>query len=317
MLLSGGPACSCPNAQPELAPPVGLAPAFQVRFDMTGITQPGVVRVISRGCNSIGTQCYRNDPSFPTADAVAEVSVLLGLNSALATPPSAALTVRGSLDANNDAPVVANSDVATRAITIDTAGPVVNGDRMRLSSTPGTPGAASMITGDPSLSGADFDKDSMFVSVFGMDRATYRAQPAAVRVTCGGDCGPAIQTAVFKSPGRVIWLDGDVAIGSETILGSPPDEPVMIVVRGNLTVSANLQLHGVLYLQEAQAGVPITWTTNAGSTTIHGAVVAETSLSLHGAPTIVFNPGVLRTINLTQGSLVRIPGSWRDFTPGG
>jgi hypothetical protein len=222
--------------------------------------------------------------------------------------------VRGSLDVNNDAPVIANSDVATRAVTIDTGGPVVNGDRMRLSSTPGTPGPASMITGDPSLSDPSFDSNRMFVSVFGMDRDTYRAQPAAVRVTCGGDCGPAIATAVVNNPGRVIWLDGDVTIGSNTVLGSPPDEPVMIVMRGNLTVSANLQLHGVIYLQEA-VGVT-TWTTNAGNTTIHGAVVAESDLAMHGAPTIVFNPGVLRTINLTQGSLVRIPGSWRDFAPG-
>jgi len=315
MLLANGPTCSCPNAPPNLAAPVGLAPTFQVRFDATGVAQPGVVRVISRGCNSIGKQCYRDEPGFPTADAVAEVSVLLGLNSALATPPAAALTVRGSLDANNDAPVIANSDVATRAITIDAGGPLVNGDRMRLSSTPGTPGPASIIASDPSLS--TFDGDRMFVSVFGMDRATYRAQPAAVRVTCGADCGPAIATAVANNPGRVIWLDGDVAIGSNTVLGSPPDEPVLILLRGNLTVSANLQLHGVLYLQETDPATPITWTTNAGSTTVHGAVVAEGGLAMHGAPTIIFNPGVLRTINLTQGSLVRIPGSWRDFTPGG
>ena len=312
MLLSNGPSCSCPNAQPNLVTPVGLAPTFQIWFE-TDIGQPGVVRLRSRGCNSIGKQCYRDD--FATmADAVAEVSVLLGLNSALATPPAAALTVRGTLDANNDAPVVANSDVATRAITIDAGGPVLNGDRMRVSSTPGTPGPASMIASDTSL--ATLDADRMFASVFGMDRATYRAQPAAVRVTCGADCGPAIATAVANNPGRVIWLDGDIAVGSNTVLGSPPDEPVMIVLRGNLTVSANLQLHGVLYLQEADPAAPITWTTNAGSTTIQGAVVAEGGLAMHGTPTIVFNPGVLRTINLTQGSLVRIPGSWRDFAPG-
>jgi hypothetical protein len=35
-----------------------------------------------------------------------------------------------------------------------------------------------------------------------------------------------------------------------------------------------------------------------------------------GTPTIVFNPAVLRTINLTQGSMVRVPGSWRDFAAG-
>jgi hypothetical protein len=82
-------------------------------------------------------------------------------------------------------------------------------------------------------------------------------------------------------------------------------------------VSDTLQLFGVLYLRNG-AGNNSSWTTNAGSTLIQGAVVVEGNLSMAGAaaPTIVFNPGVLRAINLNQGSLVRIPGSWRDFEAG-
>ena len=76
-------------------------------------------------------------------------------------------------------------------------------------------------------------------------------------------------------------------------------------------MSDNLQLFGVLYLHGG--GGANTWTTTAGTTLIEGAVVGEGNLSVVGAPTIVFNPAVLRTINLKQGSLVRIPGSWRDF----
>ena len=34
--------------------------------------------------------------------------------------------------------------------------------------------------------------DRMFVSVFGMDRDTYRSQPAAVQVTCAGCCAATI-----------------------------------------------------------------------------------------------------------------------------
>ena len=44
--------------------------------------------------------------------------------------------------------------------------------------------------------------------------------------------------------------------------------------------------------------------------------LAQYASELQGAPTIVFDPGVLRIVNLTQGSLVRIPGSWRDFAAG-
>ncbi|HEU5297475.1 MAG TPA: PilX N-terminal domain-containing pilus assembly protein [Burkholderiaceae bacterium] len=312
MLLGAGTTCSCPTAgPPALAPPVGgLAPTFQVRFDTTGIAQAGVVRATATGCSNIGTQCFA--ASANSADAVAEVSVLLGLNSALATPPAAALTVRNTLNLNNRAVTIVNADVPSRGITIDAGGPLVNDGSVRLSSVPGTPGSASALANDTSL--ADLGNgDRMFVSVFGMDRNTYRAQPAAVPVTCSADCGVDIGIAVAKNPGRVIWVQGPATISSAQVLGTEA-QPVMLVVQGDLTASANLQLFGVLYLHGG--GGANTWTTAVGSTLVQGAVVAEGDLSVDGTPTIVFNPAVLRTINLTQGSLVRIPGSWRDFAAG-
>jgi hypothetical protein len=315
ILLEDGGRCSCPDAgAPALIVPVGgLVPTFQLRFDTAGIAQPGVVRVTSKGCSSIGSECYQ--PALAGADAVAEVSVLLGLNSALATPPAAALTVRGTLDVNGTALTVVNTDVPTRGITIDAGGPIQNGANLRLSSVPGTPGSASVLASDPSLSALP-SGDRMFVSVFGMDRATYRSQPAAVQVTCAGSCGTAINAAISQNPGRVIWVQGPATIESTMVWGTA-DQPVMVVVQGDLSVSSNLQLFGVLYLRNG-AGDDSSWTTNAGSTLIQGAVVVEGNLSMAGAtsPTIVFNPGVLSTINLKQGSLVRIPGSWRDFEAG-
>ena len=317
ILLEDGGRCSCPDAgAPALIVPVGgLVPTFQLRFDTVGIAQPGVVRATSKGCSSIGSECYQPWPTG--ADAVAEVSVLLGLNSALATPPAAALTVRGTLDVNGTALTVVNTDVPTRGVAIDAGGPIQNGANLRLSSVPGTPASASVLASDPSLQAPAMPNgDRMFVSVFGMDRDTYRSQPAAVQVTCAGSCGAAINAAISRNPGRVIWVQGPATIESTMVWGTA-DQPVMLVVQGDLTVSSGLQLFGVLYLRNG-VGDDSSWTTNAGSTLIQGAVVAEGNLSMAGAtsPTIVFNPGVLSTINLKQGSLVRIPGSWRDFEAG-
>jgi len=308
MLLPDGARCSCPVAGlPSLIVPVGgLAPTFQVRFET--IAQPGVVRAVSRGCNSIGSQCYVA-PGVDASDAVAEVSVLLGLNSALATPPNAALTVRNALNLTGSAPTIVNADVPSRGTTIDAGGLITNDGAVRLSGLPGTPGSASVIASDTSLSSLDGDR--MFVSLFGMDRDTYRTQPAAVQVPCAGSCTTAINTAVSQNPGRVIWVQGSATIDSAQVWGTTA-QPVMLVVQGNLTVSDNLQLVGVLYLHGG-AGTN-TWTTTGGSTLIQGAVVGEGNLTVAGNPTVVFNPTVLRTINLTQGSMVRIPGSWRDFT---
>jgi hypothetical protein len=309
VLLSAGAQCSCPAVgAPNLIVPVGLAPTFQVQFQ-TGIGQPGIVRAVSRGCSSIGKQCYDAMPGNAPADAVTEVSVLLGLNSALATLPSAAVTAGGTVNLNGAASRITNTDVPSRGTTINSGGPVVNADAAHFISSPGTPGAGSILASDPTLLALNADR--MFVAMFGMDRATYRSQPAAVRVTCAADCGSAIASAVSDNPGRVIWVEGPATIGTEIALGAPGAPPVMLFVQGNLSVSSNLTLNGVLYLHDPSGGT--TWATNAGTTVIQGAVIAEGNLSVTGTPSVVFNPAILRTINLTQGSMVRIPGSWRDF----
>jgi hypothetical protein len=311
MLTSSGDSrCSCPaSGAPSLIEPVALAPTFQLQFET--MAQPGLVRAVSKGCSSIGTQCYAASTKGP-ADAVAQVSVLLGLNSALATPPSAALTARGSVNLNDQAVTVSNADVPSHGITIDAGGPITGRASARITSVPGSPGPASLRESDPSLLSLT-TADRMFKSVFGMDRATYRSQPAIVRVTCSGACDSLIAGKVSDNPGRIIWVQGPATIDSNLVLGSVA-EPVMMVVQGNLTVSANLQLFGVLYLHDASGNT--NWSTTAGSTLIDGAVIAEGNLSITGTPTISFDPNVLRTINLTQGSMVRVPGSWRDFTPG-
>jgi len=311
MWLANGASCSCPGAgAPSLAEPVGLAPTIQLRLDTAGLAQPGLVRVTSRGCSSIGTQCYEASTKG-RADAVAEVSVLLGMNSALATPPAAAITARGTVNLSDNAVTLSNSDLPSNGITIDAGGPVLNANNARITSVPGTPGSASIRASDPSLTALNGDR--LFVSLFGMDRATYRSQPAVVRVTCSGDCDSAIAQAVSANPGRMVWVQGPATIDSNIVLGSAAN-PVMLVVQGNLTVTANLRLVGMLYLFDPSG--TNTWATGAASAVIDGAVVAEGDLTLTGTPTISFDPVVLRTITTTQGSLVRVPGSWRDFTPG-
>ena len=310
MLLPSGPSCSCPAGDPAVIEPVGLAPTIQLRFDTTGLTEPGLVRVLARGCSSIGEQCYAASTKGK-ADAVAETSVLLALNSALATPPSAALTARGTVNLNNEIVTVSNADAST-GITINAGGQVTLAGNARITTVPGTPGKA-IRDEDPSLS-AMTSSDEMFKSVFGMDLATYRSQPAAVRITCAGECSNAIYDAAYDNPGRVIWVQGPVTIGSNLTLGGAGAPPVMLVVQGNLTVAANLTLNGVLYLHDPTA---TTWATNAGTTVVSGAVIVGGNLSITGTPVVRFDPDVLRTINLTQGSMVRVPGSWRDFTVAG
>jgi hypothetical protein len=316
-MLSGNLQCSCPAAgAPSLVEPVGLAPTVQLSF-ASDFAQPGLVRVTARGCNSVGTQCYAGS-TRGAADAVAETSVLLGLNSALATPPRAALTASRSVDLNGGAVTVSNTDVSTHGVTINAGGFVSNAGAARLGSAPGSAGGTGSIRAEDKSfrdsANAFWPGPRVFVSFFGMDRVTYRSQPGAMRIVCSGDCSNAIAAAASANPGRVLWVQGPVSIASNITLGGPGAPPVMLVVEGGLTVSANLQLFGVLYLHDPSGSN--TWTTNAGSTLVDGAVIAEGGLSIIGEPTISFNPNILRRINKAQGSMVRVPGSWRDFAAG-
>ena len=51
----------------------------------------------------------------------------------------------------------------------------------------------------------------------------------------------------------------------------------------------------------------------AGTAQVQGAVVAENSLTVAGTPVVLRQAATLDRLQRQQGSLVRVPGSWRDF----
>jgi hypothetical protein len=54
------------------------------------------------------------------------------------------------------------------------------------------------------------------------------------------------------------------------------------------------------------------WVTT-GSSTVRGALVAEGNVSGAGTPQIVYDRALLESLRLTTGSIVRVPGGWRDY----
>ena len=104
--------CSCLDAAaPTPAVPVGggTNPAFRVCFERVPLdplvpVQQGTVRIVSTGRTRFADLPFVDqpceEPGQGTADdAAATVSVVVALSSALATPPSAALTAVGNLNA--------------------------------------------------------------------------------------------------------------------------------------------------------------------------------------------------------------------------
>ena len=140
---------------------------------------------------------------------------------------------------------------------------------------------------------------------------TYKNQPASVVLTdCATACSVKLRDAVERNPGRIIWVDGDLTLESAVELGPvvpavPPVPPVMIVASGSVRILEPTNIVGLLY---SHANMQ----TYGAGTLVRGAAVAAGNFESEGA-TIEYDPAILKLLNLSSGSLVRVPGSWRDF----
>jgi Tfp pilus assembly protein PilX len=298
-----GWSCSCPTSgAPALTAPVGSGPfpAFSVQF-MAG-AQAGSVRLISTGCTHLAGACLAGSPARP--DATARVEVSVALLAGLRTPPAAALTTRGSVDADGAAFGAHNADPST-GLAIH-AGSTIAASNARVSSAAGAPLSSALLAHDASL--AELSTDRFFASYFGRDKERWKNQSAVTRIVCGSDCAGAIEAAVRSTDGNaLIWIDGDLALNGPATLGSP-EHPVVLVVDGAARLRGAVGVHGVLYSSSLQ------WNdTPAAGALVRGAALSEVDYTGTGRPEFVYDRNVLNMLQTRSGSLARVNGSWRDF----
>lgn len=306
--------CSCPiNGDPAVAmpPTTAVSPAFRVRFT-TFPARPQLVRIEVNGCTKYADSCL-NFAGGQGADneARAYATALLSLKGAVSSTPAAAVTARTTFDVGGSAMKVYNSNPKASGITIQ-AGGVVNRVGLELHTIPGSLSAQSVVENDSTLQFADFlaagksQADAMFVATFGMQRNTYRDQPGAFILDCGGICTAAqVRTAGDQNPGRIIWVNGDLSLDGTDDVGSVTD-PLAIVATGSVTFASNLKVYGLVYSQAA------TWNTS-GTGTIVGAAIGEGSIAGTSTGTVAYDAGILDLLRYRTGSVVIVPGTWKDF----
>jgi hypothetical protein len=326
-------ACSCPQGvapTPALPADGGVRPAFRVCFEAVDPPQPGVVRVVSTGRTRFTDEPCDVRGEGTADDASATVSVVVALGTALATPPSVALTVRGDLSVDDPmrlSPTPSSwwdilqfrRDWMPSGWLAQIGGTAATDDLLP-SDVRGTP-IKALVAVDPAL--GSLTAEQMFTSMFRMRHSTYKTQPAAVVLEdCAVACKDKLLTAWQANPGHILWVEGDMTIESDVNLGSagnpldpldPPD-PVLIVATGNirLAASAAVNIVGLLYSKAAD------WDNGGPSSAeVLGAAVAEGNFVGRdiggGAPWVQYNEAILRRLQLSTGSFVRVPGSWRDF----
>ena len=311
--------CSCPSTgEPVLTLPSATAvhPAFRVRFhQITPLPpappkQPGVIHIEAVGCTRLDAECLKFEGRGVTNEGRAVVSMTVALAGNLASPPLAAVLAGGAV---TGAAKVYNTKISDSGITVHAGGTVawspISVTPSILQSSPGTPAMLSKLESDPSVAPeavAPYSAaDRMFATVFNMWPATFRDQPAALRLTsCGAVCTSTdVNNALILNPRRPIWVPGSLLISSSV---GTPAEPVLLVIGGDLEFVASSTISGLVYMRKSVANV-------SGAGQITGAFIAESDVNAVSSPVFVYDDSVLRALRSETGSFVRVPGSWRDF----
>jgi hypothetical protein len=350
--------CMCPSADTAGLPGVASATAAAQPFFRINITLPNAARedilaIESVGCTRADASCLpAANPQAPAGDAMAIVTALVTLRSALATPPGAPITAAGDINGGDatlgEGPLTArNSDPGKAPFAITggmtfRAGGTVTGNHVA-DTLLGTPAQNSKVSGDFELANLNnvnrlgqtpprTEHDRLFSIVFGMWPDTYRAQPSVVRIDCTGGCTSAdINAKVNLFPGHAIWVNSgtgsgltiDTDIGSapgpadpttQSLLDSEvaPKGPVLLIVEGNLALSGGT-VHGLVYRRKWPAAIAVDWSRGLGNTTILGALISEGNIAAGGGQTVVYDAALLNRLHTRVGTYVRVPGGWRDF----
>jgi hypothetical protein len=87
---------------------------------------------------------------------------------------------------------------------------------------------------------------------------------------------------------------------------------VLLVIEGPLSMAGTATVHGLVY---AKTPLPTTPSAQIDGGRIKGALVSagDVTAGAGGSGTVEFNAGYLNQLHYTEGSYVRVPGSWRDF----
>ena len=314
LIVNGAPRCICPavgEAPAAInAPADGIGSAFRITFRLFhagNIVRGGAVQFVSRGCANPGdanTGCYAQTDDLPAVDGTTAVIATVGLVRALPVAPKAAITAGTTITAVAPGQLrVSNGDFAS-GLTARAGGLIPTAGNQFIG--PAGSSADGRVEGDGTLANLSAEGvEPWFRALFVMDTASYRRQPAVVRLDCAAGCTRAdIANALLLNPRNPIWADGDVDIDGAGALGNAAD-PLMLIVTGTLTVSADATVTGFAHANQ------ISWSAPAG--TWNGALVATTAVNVTGVATVNYDKTVLDAIRLGYGSFVRVPGGWNLF----
>jgi len=311
---AGGWSCSCPTtglAAPTLSAGVTSATSFSVSFAAVA-SDPKAVQITSIGCTPQTATCASG--ATAGADANASVTAIVKASPLLPGSPAAALTCGTSCSFPTGTFNVVNTDVLTHGVLVNAGGTA--GLPKGTTTLPGQPVQNALVGNDPSLSslapssGSNCSNSQMFQSFFGTTLTEYASAPSTISLGCNGgsgDCSSAIQTAYNDGWRSFYFPNGFQYNSSGGNLGTPSD-PVTLVTAGSIKINGNITVSGVVFSNDYSDNA-----LGTGSSNIDGALVTCAGFTANGNGTVTYDSSVMSSLNKSSGTIVPVPGSWRDW----
>jgi hypothetical protein len=213
-----------------------------------------------------------------------------------------------------------NTDVASNGYLINSGTTITlqPGNGAQYLTIPGQPLTNAMVANDDTLTalsgvnGAGCANSTFFRAFFGTTIDEYRASPQVITINCGaGNCDTPVSNA-YNAGWRNFYFPAANGVQLTNItLGAPgPGNGINLVSAGDIQTSGQTTIYGLVYGNSASLDY-----NGTGGANIIGAMVTCNNYDSNGNGTLIYDPGSLGGTGLRPGAMVRVPGSWRDFTP--
>lgn len=176
-------------------------------------------------------------------------------------------------------------------------------------STQGSTVGHDTVLGDTNL--ASMTADGFFQYFFGQTQTSYLYEKVTHIVdlkgtlsamNAGGDISYSTNTSSLNGvKGQAVWVEGDASL-SGTI--GTQDEPVALIIHGDLTLSSNVEINGFVYVTGSMHG--------SGGPTVYGALVIGGNANSTGNLKVIYDPKALNG-SAGLGKAAKLPGGWRDW----
>lgn len=310
-VANGGWACRCPQADADRVPRESLGgdqmtPSFAIRFREA--KRSGTMELIGLGCtDSVVDRCLEDINRIKLSKSqigFARATVLVGLVSAVRTPPAAPLVVKGHVNSSGAGLGLHNSDARSSGLLATIGGAWTSPVESRLDTVPGSAVSQAILQGDAGLGAAS--AEAVFMMYMGTSLARYPQHAALRTLACNGDCSADL-AAAYAAGQRMVWVSGTLSIGSNRVLGSVND-PLLIVATGDVTLDGPFQLNGMLVTPGN-----VSWANDTGlPSLINGILLVGGNLQTSGRMDIAYQQTVADHLRNRMGSFVRVSGSWID-----